>query len=491
MHYHDSKSPQAGSPAGPLAASTVPGILASGLGSFVAAAPKQRATSSKLPAGKRARKKPARTAREQSQREVISAMETRAALGTAAPKRPANSEAARRPVKGRLLWIGDAVVPTGFATVTHEVLEHLHPRWDITVSGVNYDGRAHGHPYRIEPAWQGEDMWGLGRFAHLCAEFAPDAVVINSDWWNVAAFLDRAPQGLPITAYIPVDGANMDRAIARRLNALSRAVWYTDFGFREAARAGFRGARHVIPHGINDTLFRPVDRALAREALGLPERAFIVGNVNRNQPRKRLDVTLRCFAEWTRRHRVRDAFLLLHCAKRDTGWDLESLAAYHGIADRVIFTGAGSLRDATDAGRIPLIYSALDVQISTTLGEGWGLTTMEGMACGVPQIVPAWAALGEWAGPAIKIPCSTQLAHPEINTIGALPDQGLLIKELDALYRDPSLRVALGAECARFVRADEFRWENVARAMESVIESAISRPARGAGARRTPAASPR
>lgn len=405
-----------------------------------------------------------------------------------APNKAAPRKPARRGFRGSLLWIGDAMVPTGFATVTHEVLAHMHPRWDITVSGVNYDGRAHPHPYRIQPAWQGDDMWGLSRFGHLCAEFAPDAVVINSDWWNVAAFLDRAPRGLPIVAYMPVDGANLDRDTARKLNALDAAVWYTGFGFAEAARAGFRGARHVIPHGINTSIFRPVDRALAREALGLPERAFIAGNVNRNQPRKRLDVTLRCFAEWTRRHRVRDAFLLLHCAKRDTGWDLESLATYHGIADRVIFTGSDDLRDAPDARRMPLIYSALDAQISTTLGEGWGLTTMEGMACGVPQIVPDWAALGEWPGPAIKVPCSTLLAHPEINTIGALPDMDPLIAGLDALYRDPARREALGRECAQFVRGEAFRWENVSCALEAVIESAIGRPERGHQAREAAAA---
>ena len=303
---------------------------------------------------------------------------------TASSAAPSRNSAA----KGRLLWIGDAGTPTGFATVTHSMLGHFHPAWDVVVSGVNYDGAPHAFPYPIMPACQGGDMWGMDRFAHVCAEFAPDVVVINNDWWNVAGFMEHAPKGLPVVAYMPVDGCNMNPAVTPQLNRLATAVWYSDFGYREAVKAGFRGARAVIPHGLDSKLFHPMDKARAREALNLPQDAFIVGNVNRNQPRKRLDLTIQYFAEWTRTQQVDNALLLLHCAKRDIGWDLESLARYHGIGNRVIFTGSEHLREAAGVSQLPLIYSALDVQVSTTLGEGWGLTAMEGMACGVPQIVP-------------------------------------------------------------------------------------------------------
>jgi len=379
----------------------------------------------------------------------------------------------RKSAKGRLLWIGDAVTPTGFATVTHSVLEHLHADWDVTVSGVNYDDAPHGFPYDIMPACQGGDMWGMDRFAHVCAEFDPDVVVINNDPWNVAGFMQRAPKTLPIVAYMPVDGLNMDRAVTTQLKKLTAAVWYSDFGHGEAVKGGFRGTRIVIPHGLDSKLFRPVDRALAREALNLPKDAFIVGNVNRNQPRKRLDLTIQYFAEWVRAHRIKDACLLLHCAKVDIGWNLESLARHHGIANRVIFTGSNHLRDAAKAAQLPLVYSALDVQVSTTSGEGWGLTTMEGMACGVPQIVPAWAALAEWAEPAIKIPCSVQLAHPGISTIGALPDKAPFIEALQGLYHDKEQRRKISARGLRFVRQPDFSWPAVARQLESVMEKAM------------------
>jgi D-inositol-3-phosphate glycosyltransferase len=388
----------------------------------------------------------------------------------------------RKPARGRLLWVGDAAVPTGFATVTHSVLQHLHADWEIFVSGINYSGGRHDYPYTILPAWQGGDMWGMSRFAALCEEIAPDVTVINNDWWNVAAFLDHAPKSLPIIGYMPVDAAHLDPTDMRRLESLEAAVWYTDYGYQQAVQAGFSGARHVIPHGLDGQQWQPVDKKVARQRLGLrlPENAFIVGNVNRNQPRKRLDVSVRLFAQWIKAHEISDAWLLLHCARKDTGWNLERVARFYGIEDRLILTGPEELHEAGDASQLQDTYSALDVQITTTLGEGWGLTTMEGMACGIPQIVPDWAALGEWAAPAIKVPCTTELVHPEINTVGALPDESIFVEQLHRLRTSSALRAELSRAGMAHVRQPQFAWSDVASHFESLFLAAIKTSATAA-----------
>ncbi|MCB1277552.1 glycosyltransferase family 4 protein [Prosthecobacter sp.] len=387
----------------------------------------------------------------------------------------------RRSRKPRLLWIGDALVPTGFATVTHAVLDHLRHDWEVVVSGVNYDGSAHDLPYRVMPAWQGGDMWGMNRFQHLCAEFAPAAVVINNDWWNVAQFARIAPSGVPVIGYMPVDGGHLDPASMKELNKLHAAVWYTRFGLKEAKEAGFRGRGHVIPHGIDTGVFQPVTRAEARRLLDLnvPSNAFIVGNINRNQPRKRLDVTIQIFADWIKQHRISNAHLLLHCARQDTGWDLRRVAAYHGVADRLILTGGENIRDMQGSEKLRLIYSSLDLQVTTTLGEGWGLTTMEGMACGIPQIVPDSSALSEWALPAVKVPCSRQLMNPEINTVGSLVDDAPFVAALQKLYRDKTARARLSSQGIAHVRRNEFSWKNVAGRFSTVLSAALrERPTR-------------
>lgn len=376
----------------------------------------------------------------------------------------------------RLLWIGDAVAQTGFATVTHSVLESLHKKWDVVVSGINYDGEPHSYPYAILPAQHRGDMWGVDNFAALCRDLKPAVVVINNDWWNVAEFMTQSVQ-VPVVAYMPVDGKNLASESVDRLNRLDTAIWYTEFGRCEAEQAGYEGTSAVIPHGVDDRLYEPISRHYARRQLGLqvPQDAFILGNVNRNQPRKRLDLTLQYFAEWIQRFSVMDAYLCLHCAQEDIGWDLAQLAEYYQIADRVLFSAPASLGETFPLGKMPFVYNAFDVQITTTLGEGWGLTTMEGMMCGVPQIVPEWSALSEWPEHVVAVPCTTQFANPEVNTIGGIPDKELFIQAMNNLYGNSQLRCQLGELGRQHVSQPCFRWDAISDQFHQLLQRATQR----------------
>src|SRR5207245_1483917 len=146
-------------------------------------------------------------------------------------------------------------------------------------------------------------------------------------------------------------------------------------------------------------IYYPGNQQEARQRLGFPESLFdkfIVGNVNRNQPRKRLDLTVQYFAEWMKDSQINDAYLFLHIAPTgDVGYNPEQLLKYYGIDRRLIKGDPGVWSGVTEM-EMADTYRSFDVQVTTTQGEGWGLTTMEGMACGIPQIVPEWSALGEW-----------------------------------------------------------------------------------------------
>lgn len=379
----------------------------------------------------------------------------------------------------RLLWIGDAAVATGFARCTHKTLEALRHTWDVHVLGLNYLGDPHKFPYSIYPCWPGNDMFGLGRLEAVLKSAKPDMIVIQNDPWNVPAYLDKLEKVLsvrpPIVASMPVDGKN---CCGSKLNRLDLAVFWTKFGLEEARLGGYTGRAAVIPLGVDLELYKPMDRLEARKKIGLPEEVhdvFIFGNVNRNQPRKRLDLTVQYFAEWAIGNGIKDAYLFLMIAPTgDIGYGVQQLMQYYGMRGdmkRLILVepdiGVGYQEEV-----LPSIYSCFDAQVSTTQGEGWGLTTMEGMACGVPQIVPHWSALGEWCGDAVcHVRCSNQNVTPNyINVVGGVPDKDEMITAMDRFYRDPLLRESYAAKGQELVACPEFRWESVGHHFAEALE---------------------
>lgn len=394
----------------------------------------------------------------------------------------------------KVLWVGDAVIQTGFARVTHSIVERLIPKgWDVQVLGVNFTGDPPTHrqwkpyPYPIWPAAPGGDHLGIGRIAGICREFQPDVVMLLNDPWLVALYQPEIPQGIPVVAYMPIDAPN--QATAKNLT-VNRAITYTNFGKKELRLGGYQGPIDVIPHGVDLDIYNPVSREEARSHLKVRgeidvQNMFIVGNVNRNQPRKRLDLTIQYWTQWwVKAGQPRDAFLYLHCSNVDhEGHNVLQLADYYGIGRQIIITNKNmSVRNCMFEKDLKMVYSMFDLQLSTTLGEGWGLTTHEGMACRVAQAVPRYSGLGEWADGAVHfIDIGGYQATPrQINTIGGVPDMQSTVDAIDKFYRDKDYRQHM-AELA-FKRATEpqFNWDTIARQFDQILNEVVSER-RGSG----------
>lgn len=376
----------------------------------------------------------------------------------------------------KLLWIGDAVADTGFARCTHKILESVCQSWDVSVLGLNYRGDPHTYPYDIYPTFL-HDGFGMGRLKDVVNASHPELIVVQNDPWNLPPYM-KALSNFPIVAVLPVDGKNCR---GRTLNGIQLAIFWTRFGFNEARQGGYTGPAAIIPLGVDLDIYQPHDKLAIRQTMGLPEKyhhGWIVGNVNRNQPRKRLDLSIRYFAQWVKTCNVPDAFLFLHVAPTgDKGVECEQLATYYGVQNRLILSDPGIYKGVEES-RLAELYSAFDVQISTTQGEGWGLTTMEGMACGIPQIVPEWAALADWAaGATLQIPCSTTATTFDgINVLGGVPDEDEFIAALDGLYRRDEWRQEFITAGYERVRQPQYRWKHIGETFALGLEECLQLP---------------
>lgn len=390
--------------------------------------------------------------------------------------------------KPSLLWIGDAVAHTGFSSVTHGILDNIHKYWNVNVLGVNYHGDPHSYPYSIWPAMRNGDIYGYNRVVPLIQNTNPDVICILNDPWVVMTYIQQIDQyfkaversgssvKLPkIVVYTPVDALNIQERFVTPLNRANLVIAYTDFGLNEMRISGLTSEGMVIPHGNDSTVFYPMGRDKARTQLNLSDDWFIVGCVNRNQPRKRLDLFMEYFAEFAK-DKPENVKVYYHGALADVGWDVVDLAKFFGVEDRLITTsdritaGVGVSRDVLRA-----VYNSFDVQVSTTMGEGWGLTTMEGMSCKIPQIVPDWSALGEWTEESVlKVPCTSTSVHTGgINTVGGIADKNLFVDALHKMYWNKEYRYSLGHMGYSLVTQDKYKWSSVAREFDLAFRKTL------------------
>ncbi len=314
-----------------------------------------------------------------------------------------------------ILFVGDTPnkreVATGFGTVTAELVPELAHHFNVAIHAVNSLGWEHEFPAQIFPAstWRNpNDPYGFSTIAHHLSQVQPSAVVYNNDPWIVASWLKEigkplSEHGIPQIAYLAIDSERQPSRFVEPLRQLDRIFVYTEFAQAELARHGL--ASEVLPHGADTEFWTPGDRVAARNAIGLNPTSFVVLNPNKNQWRKRNDLTVAGFVEWMRRHHEQhgelpDALLHLHCLEwTHEGWNLQELyddeirlaglsdpRREHLVKTKVMPVPDVGLRD---------IYRSANVVINTTSAEGWGLCHSESAACGIPQIVPKHSSFVE------------------------------------------------------------------------------------------------
>ena len=134
----------------------------------------------------------------------------------------------------------------------------------------------------------------------------------------------------------------------------------------------------VIPNGVDTEVFivSPERRELARRQLGLPQGALVLGSVARLSAQKRPQALLALFA------RLAPLFPHLYLVLVGTG-PLEALLRLQaqqlpGLAQRVLFAGFRQ--------RVELLMPAFDLHVLLSKNEGFGIATIEAMACGVPAV---------------------------------------------------------------------------------------------------------
>jgi len=263
----------------------------------------------------------------------------------------------------------------------------------IRVYGCGYDvnsnDRIHMHArhwFRDEPGWiiTCIDVWAMQN--PLLAEF------------NVAAWV-------PIDHFTSVGPQPNIREFFERTDAVPIAM--SRFGESLLLRAGLDPV--YIPLSVDTNDYKPTtilpNGMTPREIMGVPEDAFVVGMVAMNKgwarDRKGFNEAFWAFGMFDREYPDANAYLYIHADAPGgaEGINLRELAIHAGIQPhKIVFAGGpdqyGYYLTYTPE-MMAGVYTAMDVLLAPSHGEGFCVPLIEAQACGTPVIATNFSAQTE------------------------------------------------------------------------------------------------
>ncbi|WP_110034120.1 glycosyltransferase family 4 protein [Hoeflea marina] len=188
----------------------------------------------------------------------------------------------------------------------------------------------------------------------------------------------------------------------------------------------------VIMHGIDTAKFRPAaDKPAARRAVDLPgavsDRTRLIGCFGRVRHQKGTDLFVEAMIALLPAHPDWMAVIAGRVTSEHAGFaaGLREKIAGAGLGDRIVLLG-----------EVPDIlpwYRAIDLYVAPSRNEGFGLTPLEAMACGVPAVATTAGAYADMIVPGVNGEiCATDDGAGLTAAIARVLERGQAIAELGA-----------------------------------------------------------
>jgi glycosyltransferase involved in cell wall biosynthesis len=386
----------------------------------------------------------------------------------------------------KILFAGDCGVQTGFGRVAEYLISALAKEHEVHALAVNW----HGDPNemqkhcRMYPAMaHGSDPFGSHRIGELVQIIKPDVVFIVNDIWVAISLTDaiepfKESIGFKTCVYTPIDSYGLFAELLPAINKWDCLITYTQFAKEEIQKIGYEKPIHIVGHGTDFTKFFPMDKLECRKALGVPEDVFIVFNGNRNQPRKRIDLTIKGFVKFAKDKP--DARLWLNMGKKDMGWDLIPLMkrvardeGYDPTGKLILTSPNFSTHNCLSIEQLNQTYNAVDIGVNTCIGEGWGLVNTEHAATGVAQLVPDHTSLKEIFNGVPRIACHGSETDRNYGLERPLPEPESMAELLTNYYENRTALKAAGEWCYERIHEKPFSWPFVQKQMLNIVQSLL------------------
>jgi glycosyltransferase involved in cell wall biosynthesis len=399
----------------------------------------------------------------------------------------------------KVLWLSDGGCHTGFGRVTHEVGERLVRDYghEIHVLAINHRGDDYPSvldPTKKTPLWlyrpttlRGDDLYGNTRIIEMLG-LEPDVVVMVQDAHMILKQLYENQfdpqrfllQARPIIAYVPVDGYNIPPLWVEVLPKIAKMVAMSKFG-----QDSYPGS-DLVPHGVDPDRFWPVSdqrpitlksgkvlhsRKDCLRALGMDEDTFLILRVDSNSGRKDYANLIHALIPVMERNPKIHAWFHCEASRGTAATDIPVLLSRtidRVDPDRFHFPGMYTKFVGWPDAELNALYNAASMFVSTSRGEGFGLTLAEAAMVGLPIVAQNVSAIPETVGPgAILVEPDRYLTVPSGEDV-ALPDPEAFSEAIERLYRSAGMRRALG-EAGRQHVLSSFSWDATTKRFDEFI----------------------
>lgn len=283
-------------------------------------------------------------------------------------------------------WI--KVVHFGTQVITNGNIGRKYPNGVKTIDGSALEkNKALGYAFSELPA--------------VILSEKPDIVFIYNDIAVVCGYIEEIRKAIQnrffkIWAYVDMVYEAAQQPLIDAINRdVERVFCFTKLWKDQLKSQGLTRPVDVLSHAANNSNLRSIPREIARQSIGLPRDVFLFTSLNRNIPRKRLDLLIMSFVKLIARFPLKPIFLLIVSNSNDKGGFplFEIFARELKLAGANTDTFGNRLLITLDNNRytdddVNIIYNCGDVGVSCAEGEGFGLCTFEQMSLGIPQIVP-------------------------------------------------------------------------------------------------------